>query len=68
MSISVKPLREGGFVVAQNRCWVPGVYDTEKAARLGAKCDPDKLAQIWKRRLEEDQDGFLTAEDFACRA
>ena len=65
MSISVKSLREGGFVVAQNRCWVDGVYDTEKAARLGAKCDPDKLAKIWAQRLEQDRDGFLTVEDFA---
>jgi hypothetical protein len=64
MNISVKPLREGGFVVSQNQCWVDGVYDTEAAARLGAKCKPDKLAEIWKRRLEDDRDGFLTVEDF----
>ena len=64
MSVSVKPLREGGFVVAQNRCWVDGVYDTEAAARLGAKFDPDKLAKIWAQRLEENRDGFLTVEDF----
>jgi hypothetical protein len=43
---------------------VDGVYDTEEAARLGAKCDPDNLAEIWKRRLEDDRDGFLTVEDF----
>ena len=64
MSISVKPLREGGFVVSQNQCWVDGVYDTEEAARLGVKCDPEKLKIIWAQRLTEDRDGFLTVEDF----
>ena len=64
MSISVKPLREGGFVVSQNQCWVDGVYDTEEAARLGVKCDPEKLKRIWAQRLTEDRDGFLTVEDF----
>jgi sulfite reductase beta subunit-like hemoprotein len=64
MAIKVTPLKEGGYVVAQNQCWVDGVFSTETAARKAVKVDPDRLAEIWQAVIAVDQDnGMIREED-----
>lgn len=63
MRIEVTKLKDGtGFVVAQNQCWVDGVYETEAAARKACKVSPDKLHEVWQRVLEKDRDNGVITE------
>ena len=63
MTIQITALKEGGFVVSENGCWIEGVYATEAAAEKSATADPDKLSEVWKSVLATDREHGMITED-----
>lgn len=47
----------GRWVVSHHRSWVEGIYDSKDAAEFACSVDPDKLHNLWERRLDRTEPG-----------
>ncbi|WP_457104348.1 hypothetical protein [Methylobacterium sp. P5_C11] len=59
--------RDGGFVVADQRGWLPGFYATERGARQAAYLPSETLQALQNRKNEEagGAGGVITDNDLA---
>lgn len=58
---------EKGFVISDEGGWLPGVYESEKAANLALL---QKHCENWGRlqRLQHESDGLITIEQLQAAA
>lgn len=52
----------GGFVISTRDMWLPGIYETERAARFAFRMNPDQMNDLWEQKLREGKD-FVTWQD-----
>lgn len=52
----------GSWVVSSHQVWITGSYQSEKAARLAYKADPQILQDAWEAK--RDADGII-CDDFS---
>lgn len=57
--ITTYRLEGNAFVVADNHCWIPGVYVSEKAARAACSLTPEQQSLLAKSKNGE----LITLED-----
>jgi hypothetical protein len=62
MTVEVKSLKTGGFVVSENGVWIEGIFSTEEAARKAVGVDPHRLSEIWQSVLKDDPDNGTISE------
>lgn len=55
----IKPLAGGIFAIVQHEQWLPGLYDTEDAAKLAYEVDEAVLIQLQE---SVNPDGAITLE------
>lgn len=58
-------LDSGAFVVADHRGWLPGVYDSEEAAKLATKLTVEQLVDLQETKDVKGSDTF-SKEDMAA--
>jgi hypothetical protein len=51
-----------GYMVSDQGTWVPGVYDSEKAARLAGELSPDAVHAMWEGVLDSGRDTATFAD------
>lgn len=45
-----------GYLVSDQGTWVPGVYETEEAAKLAGELSPDAVHDMWEGVLRSGRD------------
>jgi len=51
-----------GYMVSDQGTWVPGVYDSEVAAKLAGEMSPDKVHAMWEGVLDSGRDTATIAD------
>ena len=59
--MKIYPNGDGTFCVSDGS-WLPGVFESEAAAKLSVKLDDTVLANLWKKCLSEGREVLSWAE------
>ena len=59
--MKIYPNGDGTFCVSDGS-WLPGVYDSEAAAKKAVKLDDTALANLWKKCLSEGREVLTLAD------
>ena len=51
-----------GYMVSDQGTWVPGVYDSEEAAKLAGELSPDAVHVMWEGVLDSGRDTATVAD------
>jgi hypothetical protein len=61
MTIQVRKISDG-YVVSEYDTWIPGVYESEEAAKLAATLSPEAVHIMWEAVLESGRDTATLAD------
>lgn len=59
--MAIRSAGDGSFAASSGGSWLPGMYKTEKAARLAFRVDPSVLSAAWEAK--RGRSGIIDASD-----
>ena len=60
--MAVHKVEDGGFVISAYRQWIPGVYDTERAAKFALRLRVGQADHL-RDKINVGEDRLITWED-----